>query len=368
MKSPTLGPRALNRALLERQMLLRRATLPALDALEHLVGMQAQAPNPPYIGLWTRLDGFRHDELSQLIKDRHAVRIAMMRSTIHLVSARDCLLLRPLLQSVLERGLHGTWGRRLAGLDTATLAAAGRALVEEQPRTFSDLGTRLREQWPDRDPDALAGAVRTFVPLVQVPPRGLWGASGQSTHTSAEAWLGRPLAPQPALEEMILRYLAAFGPATVRDMQVWSGLTRLREVIDRLRPRLRTFRDEHGIELLDLPDAPVPDADTPAPVRFLAEYDNVLLSYADRTRIIADQHRPLVFTVNGIIRATVLVNGFVCGTWKILRHRDAATLIIEPFAPLPTQDWTALAEEGARLIDFAAADADSRDVRCVPPK
>jgi hypothetical protein len=362
------GPRALNRALLERQYLLRRVNMSVTDVIEHLVGLQAQAPIPPYFGLWTRLSDFRHEDLSQLIKDRKAVRIVLMRGTIHLVSARDCLVLRPLLQSVLDRWLKGVLGRHLEGLDIEALALASRALVEEQPRTFSELRTLLSEQWPDYSPDALADIVRALVPLVQVPPRGIWGASGQAAHTSAEAWLGRPLAAETRLDDMILRYLAAFGPATVKDMQVWSGLTGLREVVERLRPRLRTFRDENGSELFDLPDAPLPSVDTPAPPRFLAEFENMLLSYADRTRIIADEHRQLVFTKNGIIRATVLVDGFVRGTWTIVRQRGTATLNIKPFASLSKQDCSSLEEEGARLLNFAAADADTHNILFVPPE
>lgn len=363
---PALGTRALNRALLARQMLLSREKLPALDAVERLCGMQAQAPNAPYFGLWTRLEDFRHDELSQLIQDRKAVRIALMRSTLHLVSARDCLQLRPWLQPVLDRGLNGAFGKRLAGLDMKALAAAGQAMVEERPLTFSELGKRLNDRWPDRDPDALEAAVRNLVPLVQLPPRGLWGESGQATHTSAEAWLGRPLSSQPASDEMILRYLAAFGPATVKDIQVWSGLNRLRDAIDRLRPRLMTFRDEQGNELFDLPDAPRPDPDTPAPPRFLSEYDNILLSHADRTRIIDEAYRKRVFTVNGIIRATILVDGFVRGTWKIVRNHGTATLVVQPFEQFSEQVRDALAEEGARLLHFAAADDDTHEILFVP--
>ncbi|MFD0695761.1 winged helix DNA-binding domain-containing protein [Paenibacillus sp. GCM10027628] len=362
-----LGQRSLNRALLERQLLLSRQALSVPDALEHLVGLQAQAPNPPYIGLWSRLADFRHEALSRLIQDKSAVRIALMRSTLHLVSARDCLALRPVLQSVQERGLKGAYGKRLAGLDEDALAAAGRALVEAQPRTFSELGALLAERWPDREPAALAAAVRTQVPLVQVPPRGLWGASGQASHTSAEAWLGLPLAADTAPDAMILRYLGAFGPATIKDMQVWSGLTRLSEAVRRLRPHLRTFHDEHGSELFDLPDAPLPDADTPAPVRFLGEFDNMLLSFADRTRIMADEHRARVFTENGIIRAVILVDGFVRGIWKIEQKKGKATLIIELFASLSPEDREALSEEGGRLLAFAAAEAHSHDIRFVQP-
>jgi hypothetical protein len=359
-----LAPRALNRALLERQILLRREGLSAAAAIERLVGMQAQAPLAPYFGLWTRLADFRPEQLAQLIRDRRAVRIALMRSTIHLVTDRDCLALRSAVQPAIDRGLQGSYGRHLAGLDEEAVAAAGRAVVEERPQTFSGIGTLLHERWPDRDPRALAHVVRTRVPLVQVPPRGLWGRGGQATHTSAEAWLGRPLGPDASPDELVLRYLAAFGPATVSDVQVWCGLTRLREVTARLAPRLRVFRDEQGNELLDLPDAPRPDPDTPAPPRFLAEYDNVLLSHADRTRIVAvtDYRRLLVYK-NGIVPGTVLVDGFVRGTWRIARQRDAATLHVELFERVAKSERAALTEEGGRLLAFAAPDVHAHDVR-----
>ncbi|MDP8961731.1 MAG: winged helix DNA-binding domain-containing protein [Actinomycetota bacterium] len=350
-----LGRRVLNRALLERQMLLRRWKLDAAETTEHLVGLQAQAPNPPYFGLWTRLDGFRPDNLARLISERRAVRIALMRSTIHLVTARDCLFLRPLVQPVLERSLQDGWGRHLEGLDLEAVAAAGRALLEERPRTPKELGKLLAEQWPDRDPAALANAVRALAPLVQVPPRGLWGASGPSAHTTAETWLARPLEGDPSREELVVRYLTAFGPASVADMQTWSGLTTLHEVTERLRPRLLTFRDEQGRELFDVADAPFPDPDTPAPPRFLPAYDNVLLSHADRTRIISDDRRRRI-AASRLEVGTVLVDGFVAATWKLTQHRGPATLRIEPFETLSQADTAAVTQEGARLLAFAGAD------------
>jgi hypothetical protein len=354
-----LGPRELNRATLERQMLLRRRKLSAVEAIERLVGMQAQAPAPPYIGLWTRLKNFHHDELERLILERRAVRIALMRNTVHLVSARDCLALRPLMQPVLDRGLYAARANRahLDGIDVDALVAAGRVLLEEEPHTARELGELLQEQWPDRDPASLARAIRHLVPLVQVPPRGLWEKSGPAAHTTAETWLGRPLDPTPSLENTILRYLGAFGPATVKDVQTWSGLTRLGEVIERIRPRLRIFRDERGKELFDLPETPLPEPDTPAPPRFLPEFDNLILSHADRTRVIAEEYRKAIASKNGMVPASVLVDGFVRGTWKTKRSRGKATLEIKPFEPLAKKDRDALAEEGERLIRFTGAES-----------
>lgn len=358
-----LSRRALNRALLERQMLLRRARgVSALEAIERLAGMQAQAPYAPYVGLWTRLEGFEPADLVSVLEERRAVRIALMRSTIHLASARDCLAWRPLVQTAVERNLAGAYARSLQGVDPAELIAAGRELVEAEPRTFAELGELLSERWPGRDPHALAMAVRGWVALVQVPPRGIWGKGGRALHTSAELWLGAPLAPaDTAPDEMVLRYLAAFGPASVRDVQWWSGITRLSEVVERLSPRLSRFRDESGRELFDVPDGPRPDPDTPAPPRFVPEYDNLLLSHADRARVIAEEHRDPLFTKGGL-----LVDGFARGAWRVTRARGIATLEIEPFERIGKRDLRAASEEGERLLEFVAPAAKDRAVRFLP--
>ncbi|MQY04389.1 winged helix DNA-binding domain-containing protein [Actinomadura macrotermitis] len=345
MTTDVLGRRALNRALLARQLLLERRPMTVLDAVEHLVGMQAQAPNPPYIGLWSRLAGFDFAEPGALLTDRRLVRVVVMRGTLHLVSARDAVLLKPLTRPVLDRYLAAT---DLGGADAEAVGAYGRKLLEDEPRSDKELRELLAERWPEHDGALLNRIVRCTVPLVQVPPRGVWGSSGLARHTTLEHWLDGVEA-EPSAEEMVLRYLAAFGPATVQDVQHWSGLTGLGEVVRRL--ELRTFADENGRVLYDVPDGPLPDPDTPAPVRFVPEFDNLTLSHADRARIITEEHRKRIFTVNGIIRATLLVDGFVHGMWKMEKKRGVATLRVEPFAPLP--DRAAVEEEGHRLLAAA---------------
>jgi hypothetical protein len=364
-----LGRRDLNRSLLERQLLLRRHEMAAFDAIEHLVGLQAQSPEPPYVGLWTRLARFRPDELSRMILERRVVRVALMRNTVHLVTADDGLKLRPLTQPAIDRNLYTGSANRAAvkEIDPEELIVAGRALLEERPLTARELGSLLRERWPDQDTAALARAIRYLVPLVQVPPRGLWRKSSPAAHTTIEAWLGRRLDPDPSPDEMVVRYLGSFGPAGVKDAQVWSGLTRLGEVFERLRLRLRTFRDQGGKELFDLPDAPRPDPDTPAPARFVAAFDNLILSQADRTRIVADEHRKAIASKNGMVPATFLLGGFVSGTWKVVRGRRAARLSIEPFEHLPKQDRETLAEEGERLLRFVMDGADTFEIRFIEP-
>ena len=349
MTERTLTLRELNRATLTRQYLLDRAALAVPEAIAGLVGLQAQVNNPPYIGLWTRLRDFRRDDLTALMVRRAVVRGALLRSTLHLLMAEDYLLLRPALQPALERALRSFFGAQARGLDTARLVATALPLLEERPRTFAELRAALLPLEPDRQLEALAYAVRAYLPLVQVPPGGTWGSGGSPAYALAEPWLAGSVAePGESLRILVRRYLAAFGPATVRDLQVWSGLIGLQGAVAARRPELRAFRDEQGRELLDLPDAPLPSADLPAPPRFLPEYDNLLLAHADRTRVIPDEYRPLIFL-------------------SAARARDAATLVVEPFALLSPPDRAALADEGARLIRFIADDAATVAVRFAAP-
>jgi len=360
--SHVLSTRALNRAALARQMLLERAELPVLEGIERLIGLQAQLPNPPYVGLWTRLVGFEKDHLTRLIEKRRVVRSTMMRATQHLVTARDYLQLRPVLQPMLDRNWRHSHGRRTRGIDRDVLLAAGRSLLAERPRTITELQSLLGERWPKHDALALGYSIQLLLPLVHVPPRGTWGRGGAVPATLAESWLRRPLSDDRAPEEMIVRYLGAFGPATVKDVQMWSGLTGLRAAVEGLRPQLVTFHDAEGRELFDLPDAPLPDPDTPAPPRFLPEYDNLILAYADRSRMLSDVERRALWTRNGLL-AAALVDGRVAATWRIARRRAGATLEIEALKRIAKADRLALLEEGERLLVFTDPDAASRGIR-----
>jgi winged helix DNA-binding protein len=363
MSEDTLTTKELNRATLARQMLLAREKTTALKAIERLAGLQAQLARPPFIGLWSRLAKFRPEDLTRLVHDRKVVRATMMRGTLHIVSARDYLALRPTLQPMLSAAMQAVLRDRAQGLDLDALAKAARACLDERPRTFEEVRAVLRDAWPKADERAMGYAVRTHLPLVQVPTETLWGWPGAACFAVAESWMGKPVGTTSDLHTLVLRYLAAFGPATVADAETWSYLRGLKDTFEELRPKLRVFRNEGGRELFDLPKAPRPPADTPAPVRFLPDYDNLLLSHADRTRVIRDEHRPKVATANLRILATFLVDGMVGGTWKIERAKSSAALVLEPFAPLSKKTRAELAKEGMTLLRFAESDARSTEVR-----
>jgi len=366
--APTiLSNRALNRASLERQGLLRRVALPVTDALTHLVGLQAQVPLNPYHALWSRLEAFDPDELGRLMLDRQVVRIVCMRGTIHLVTASDALVLRPMSQSVLDREMrnHRDHAPVLRDLDLAPILAFGREFFAD-PRTIPQARTAMAERFADLDPAALVFACRNNLALVQVPPRGVWGRAAQVTLATTEGWLGRSPEIAPRIDEVVLRYLGAFGPALVADVAAWSGLQAMREVLERLRPRLRTFRDERGRELFDLPDAPRPDPDTPAPVRFLPEYDNVLLSHSDRSRFSnSDPAIPRLWTVPSV-RGSVLVEGQVRAAWTLERDPSSGGVTLTVLhTGLAKKAQGATAAEGRRLLRFLEAGATGHEVRFV---
>lgn len=363
--APVLDRRALNRALLARQLLLGRRRESAAKTIERLVGMQAQAPNLPYVGLWARLEGFRHDELSKLMETRAAVRISLMRNTIHLVTARDAFALKPLFGPLGERGyVRGSpWGRGIKPEDVKAIRVSGAEIMGEKPHTVAALTKRLQELFPGRDAAAMAYGVRYMVPLVFTTPRGIWGAGGPVALTTFAAWLGREPGPAIEPERLVTRYLAAFGPASPADFRAWSGLA-MRPVFEKLRPKLKVFRTEKGTELFDLPTAPRPRGDTKVPVRLLPDYDNILLAHADRTRIMPEGKHLGMFSSNGVMQGAVLVDGFVRAMW-VPRKR---VLEISPFVrPLTKSDRASITDEARSLLDFLAP-GEKRDVAFAPVK
>jgi DNA glycosylase AlkZ-like len=355
-----LTERQLNRALLSRQLLLERARLRVVDAVEHLAGMQAQSPTAPYIGLWSRVFGFALSDLADALSSRQLVRTSLMRGTIHLVSARDCRTFNPLLRPIFERAVQNSPALPPASDIPAVLAAAT-ALLEEAPRTLAELRVLLATHRADLDAESMARAARYLLPLIHVPPRGLWGRSGQARLTTIRSWLGADVDPAPRLEALILRYLTAFGPATVKDMQTWCGLTALREVVGRL--DLRTYQDPTGALLYDLPDAVIPDPDTPAPARLLPEYDNCLRSHTDRRRVMSDESRALLFaTKNDAPMPAFLINGYVRGTWKLTRSRTTTAITLSPFGKVSKKDAAAVTAEANRLLAFTDPEFRTHDV------
>jgi len=342
-----LDNRILNRAALARQLLLRRHEMPALAAIEHLVGLQAQEPHEPYVGLWNRLAPFDPQELVDLLESRTAVRTLLMRRTLHLVTAGDSLVLRPLHQRMLVSRGWTTLRRVLPGVDLDELAAAGRPYFEQEPRTLPEVGRAVGDRWPDAAARDLGDMLGSLVPLVQVPPRGLWGQRGPARNTTIPVWLGSPLRDEPeAVDALVLRYLRAYGPAASADIRAWSGLSGLPDVVRRLRPQLRAFRDARGRELLDVPDGELPDPDIAAPPRFLPAFDNAVLGYDDRSRIIDQEHRGL--SVEGA--RFLLVDGRVAGTWTIATEAATTTLRIAYLVAVKRPDADAAADEGRRLL------------------
>ena len=358
-----LDRRRLNRATLTRQLLLERAELTTLDAVEHLVGLQAQAPQSVYVGLWSRLASFDPAAAGEALERRDLVRTHAMRATVHLFSRADALRLRALMQPMLDSRFQSAGiPRDLPGVDLEEVRRLARGIATPVPLTRVELGRRLAEAFPGVSETALAYAATYLEPLVQVPPRGVWRHRGAVRWQTFRGWLGVEAGPAARIEDVLLRYLAAFGPAGVADMRTWSGLPGLREVVDQLRPRLRVFLDESGRELLDLPDAPRPEPDVPAPVRFLPEYDNVLLSHADRTRVIPDRRAVPLPPGEGARVGTVLVDGVFRATWRLIPSAERAALSIDAQPRLSPQEADAVVDEARRLDGFLRPDQSPADI------
>lgn len=358
----SLTRRSLNRATLARQLLLARADVSTVEAIERLGGLQAQEAKPPFVGLWTRVSGFERQHLHDALEQRAVVRSTFLRATLHLTSTSDYAAFRLTIQPALTKAMS-VLGARADGLDVDALLPVARTLLAAEPRTFNELRPLLLAAFPTVDERALGYAVRTQLPLVMVPTDDPWAFPSAADFTLAETWLGEPLAGGSDLDALACRYLAAFGPATPADMQSWSGLQGLKSIFEGLRSRLRAFRDERGRELFDLPNAPRPGDDAPAPPRFLPEFDNLVLAYADRTRVLAEERRADVVTRNLRVRATFLRDGFVAGTWRTERKRSTAALLLAPFEPLPADALGELAGEGEALLRFLEPDATAFDVR-----
>jgi Winged helix DNA-binding domain len=357
----SLSLRALNRAMLARQLLLEPSKLSPRIALERVAGLQAQWPKLPFMGLWTRLADFKRDDLSELLRRRQAVRATMMRGTIHVVTTKDYLASRGAIQPVLTRGLS-PMREHAAKLDMDAVLAAARAVFLE-PQTFEDARDALVAKFPKAYDRALGHIARMMLPLVMVPTDDAWAFPAAAQFQLAESWLGKPIGAGTDPSSLILQYFAAFGPASAADAQSWSGLQGLRPVVEKLRPKLRTFRDERGRELFDLPDAARPDADVPAPIRFLPEFDNVLMGYQDRARVVAEEYRPFVFLSGLRVTSTVLVDGFVAATWKLERAKKQSTITVQLLEKLAKLTVAAIEQEAERVVKFMDPEAATHDVR-----
>jgi Winged helix DNA-binding domain len=365
--APTLSDPALNRATLARQHLLERVPMAPYEAVEALVGLQAQTTRSWYLTLWSRLVDFDPIGTGRLLEERRLVRMTALRGTIHLITDADGPTLRAFTQPAITRLLRGTFGRRLTGVDLDELERIVRDVVGDEAVALDAIAEALAARWPDTDRFALAQAGRAIVPLVHAPPRGVWGQKGPVRLARLDRWLGRPPPVSVDMAQIVRRYLAAYGPGSVADARAWSGVTGLSETFEALRPELVSFRDERGRELFDLPDAPRPDADTPAPVRFLADYDNVLLAHADRSRFGGEAEREALAYVSGPIPGLVLVDGRAGASWHIRRDRDAVAAVIQPVVATDPTLRQGLETEALGVLGFLEPGAARHAVEVLEP-
>jgi Winged helix DNA-binding domain len=348
-----IDERTLNRVTLARQLLLQRSSMTVLDAVGRLVGLQAQAVNAPYLGLWTRLSNFTLPDLTAVLENHSVVRSSVLRGTQHLVRGDDFWWLRKLIEPTLLRGRQAAFGKQTVGLDLAELASVATELLSGRTLTRPKLGAALAERWPAYDPIVLGWCAQLLVPVVHPPPSGTWRRGGATPFALASDRLA-DTPGERGPEELVRRYLAAFGPATVADVQQWSGVRGLGEVIERMP------LESLGEGLFDLPDMPY-ESDVDVPVRLLPDFDNLMVAYADRTRLMPDEYRKRV-CVGAMVFATVLVDGTVRGTWKLVLGKEEATLTVTLFERLPRDRRAEVEAEATRLLDFAAADVEKRDL------
>jgi hypothetical protein len=367
--APVLTLRELNRAALARQMLLKREAVRVATAIERLAALQAQWAPSPYIALWSRVVNFERERLWNAIEKKHTViRARLMRGTLHLVSARDFYAYAVATQD-LQRG---AWNRLQVGQGVDPKAVSKLAVAfAREPRMKEDVVAHLTERL-----GSFGGPYKWLIwrfvsahaDLVSAPPGGHWAYGGTNApYVAARHWIGGGSRPgeDDAIRHLINRYLAAFGPASLADIAQFAGQVpaRIRPVLGRLAPSLRRFADEHGRELFDLPRAPRPSADVKAPVRFLPRYDELLIGYAHRDRVIAASHRVAVYAKNAIIEAVFLVDGMAAGTWAVETTKAEAVVRIRPFGRLARADRAAAVEEGESLARFIAPDAKTHGAR-----
>jgi hypothetical protein len=364
MAAQVLSTRALNRATLARQMLLERSDMPIVEAVRFLGGLQAQQSNDPYIALWSRLNGFRHEELTALIVERRLNRATTMRGTLHLHTADDLLGFRALVQPFLSAQWKSNFLKRFGSEDRKAVIRAGIRLLDKAPMTAGALNKKLKEKFPSAEPIALSALLQLTEILVQIPPTRIWGTGSAPILTRVENWLPPPRQRPLSREDLVRRYLRAFGPASVNDMQIWCRLTKLGAEFEKLKDELVVFEDESGRTLYDFPDAPRPDEDTPAPVRFLPLYDNVYLGYDDRRRMLSDETAHLMNMFQSF-KPAVLVDGTINAGWTVSSRKGAATLEIELYRKMTKRELGDLEAEGQRFLAFMEPEAKSRDIAFV---
>lgn len=342
MAERVLTLRELNRAALARQLLLERKRMSPVAVIERLVGMQAQWPPAPYVGIWTRTTSFRRSALERELARGTVVKATVMRQTLHLVTPADYALIRSAMsetnfpwESPKAKELVQSV-RKLGAAGTVTTAEG----LEHLEREHGVTGPNARRVWRH---------ARMSAHLLHHHETALWHARPEGRYVALEEPTRHD--PTDARAEMFRRYLLAFGPATPRDLGAWTMMhvPEIKRALERLEP-LRRFRDEQGRELFDVPRAPLPSPETPAPVRFLPKWDNVLLAWADRTRILPEDYRKRVIGQNGDVAQTFLVDGFVAGTWRA----DAGRVVTSPFTRVSRADRTEIDEEAARLAAFLA--------------